>query len=98
VDSALDCGARAIGSVRRKPDGTLRICYDYWGLHAISRPAVDPLTQIDALLDGTKLDPGSSYHQLLVRAADRWKTSCRSQLVQFEWNVAPFGRARTGSP
>ena len=28
---------------------------------------------------------------LRVRAADRWKTSFRSQLGQFEWNVVPFG-------
>jgi hypothetical protein len=82
----------------RKPDGTWRICYDYRGLNAISRPAVEPLPHIDALLDGTrgscfftKLDLASSYHQLRVRASDRWKTSFRSQLGQFEWNVVPFG-------
>jgi len=82
----------------RKPDGTWRICYDYRGLNAISRPAVEPLPHIDALLDGTrgscyftKLDLASSYHQLRVRTADRWKTSFRSQLGQFEWNVVPFG-------
>ncbi len=41
----------------RKPDGTWRICYDYRGLNAISRPAVEPQlphTGIDALLDGTR--------------------------------------------
>ena len=82
----------------RKPDGTWRICYDYRGLNAITRPAVEPLPHIDALLDGTrgscfftKLDLASSYHQLRVRAEDRWKTSFRSQLGQFEWNVVPFG-------
>jgi hypothetical protein len=36
-------------------------------------------------------DLASSYHQLLVLACDRWKTSFRSQLGQFEWNVVPFG-------
>ena len=56
------------------------------------------LPHIDALLDGTrgscfftKLDLASSYHQLRVRDSDRWKTSFRSQLGQFEWNVVPFG-------
>jgi hypothetical protein len=39
----------------------------------------------------TKLEPASSYHQLRVRAADRWKTSFRSQLGQLEWNAVPFG-------
>ena len=59
---------------------------------------MEPLPHIDALLDGTrgscfftKLDLASSYHQLRVRACDRWKTSFRSQLGQFEWNVVPFG-------
>ena len=82
----------------RKPDGTWRICYDYRGLNAITRPAVEPLPHIDALLDGTrgscyftKLDLASSYHQLRVRASDLWKTSFRSQLGHFEWNVVLFG-------
>jgi hypothetical protein len=81
----------------RKLDGSWRICYDYRGLNAITRPAVELLQPIDALLDGTrgsrfftKLDLASSYHQLRVLAADRWKTSFRSQLGQFEWNVVPF--------
>jgi hypothetical protein len=66
----------------RKPDGSWRICYDYRGLNAITRPAVEPLPHIDALLDGTrgsrfftKLDLASSYHQLRVRAADRRRSS-----------------------
>ncbi len=48
----------------RKPDGTWRICYDYRGLNAISRPAVEPLPHIDALLDGTR---GSSFFTRLDR-------------------------------
>ena len=49
-----------------KPDGSWHICYDCRGLHAITRPAVEPLPHIDALLDGTrgsrsfaKLDPAA---------------------------------------
>ena len=82
----------------RKPDGSWRICYDYRGLNAITRPAVEPLPHIDALLDSTrgscfftKLDLASAYHQLSVREKDRWKTSFRSQLGQFEWKVVPYG-------
>ncbi len=77
----------------RKPDGSWRICYDYRGFNAITLPAVEQLQHIDALLDGTrgslfftKLALASSYHQLRVRATDRWKTSFRLQLGQFEWN------------
>ena len=55
----------------RKQNGTWRMCYDYRGLNAITRPAVETLPHIDALLDGTrgsrfftKLDLASSFHQL----------------------------------
>jgi hypothetical protein len=72
----------------RKPDGPW---HDYRGLDAITRPAAKPLPHIDALLDSTlgsrfftKLDLASSYRQLRLRAADRWKTSFRSKLGQFE--------------
>ncbi len=90
----------------RKPDGTLwcRICCDYRGLRvfaiSLSRPAAELLPHIDALLDGTwgsrcfkltKLNLASSYHKLRVLASNRWKTSFRSQLGQFELNVVPFG-------
>ncbi len=57
------------------PNGIWRICCDYRGLNAITRPAVEPLPHIDALLDGTrgsclftKLDLASSYHQFRVRS------------------------------
>ena len=62
----------------RKPEGLWRICYDYRGLDTITRPAVEPLPHIDALLDDTreshfftKLNLSSSCHQLKVRATDR---------------------------
>jgi hypothetical protein len=65
----LTAGHAAAVVFARKPDGSRRICYDYRGLNAITRPAVEPLTHIDALLDGTrgscyftKLDLASSYH------------------------------------
>jgi hypothetical protein len=74
-------GHVAVVVFARKPDGTWRICYDYWGFDAITRPAVEALPLIEALLDGTrgslfftKLDVASRYHQLRVRASDRWKT------------------------
>ena len=79
----------------RKPDGTWRICYDYRGLNAITRPAIEPLPHVDVLLAGTrgssfftKLDLASSYHQLRVRPADRWKTRFQSQLGA---SSSPFG-------
>ncbi len=47
-------GHAAAVVLARKPDGTWRICYDYRGLNSITRPAVEPLPHIDALLDGTR--------------------------------------------
>ena len=85
----------------RNPDGTWHICYDDRGLNAITRPALEPLSRIDALLAGTRgscffteLDLASSYHQLRVRAADRWKTSFRSQAgpVRVERGAVRSGR------
>jgi hypothetical protein len=40
----------------RKPDGSWRICCDYLGLglNAVTRPAVEPLPHIEALLDGMR--------------------------------------------
>ena len=82
----------------RKPSGQWRICFDYRGLNSITVPQVEPLPHIDQLLDQTKgatifskLDLASAYHQIQIQEADRWKTSFRSALGQFEWNVVPFG-------
>lgn len=82
----------------RKPDGSWRICYDYRGLNAITEPQLEPLPHIDQLLEKTrgstfftKLDLASAYHQIRLRKSDRWKTSFRSPLGQFEWTVVPFG-------
>ena len=82
----------------RKPDNTWRICYDYRGLNAITRKAIEPIPHIEALLDATrgaafftKLDLAGAYNQFRVREEDRWKTSVRCPLGQFEWNVMPYG-------
>ena len=82
----------------RKPDNTWRICYDYRGLNAITRKAIEPIPHIEALLDATrgaafftKLDLASAYNQFRVREEDRWKTSFRCPLGQYEWIVMPYG-------
>ena len=38
----------------RNPDNTWRICYDYRGLNAITRKAIEPIPHIEALLDATR--------------------------------------------
>ena len=97
LDPALDSGHAAAVVFARKPDGTWRICYDYRSLVA-STPSRGRLSSRSRTLTHcstarwgslffTKLYLASSYHKLLVRAggaADRWKTSFRSQLGQLE--------------
>ena len=75
----------------RKPDKTWQICYDYRGLNAITRKAIEPIPHIEALLDATrgaayftKLDLASAYNQFGVREEDRWKMSFRCQVGQYE--------------
>jgi hypothetical protein len=48
----------------RKPDGTWRICYDYRGLNAISRPAVEPLPHIGLTGRGGRTPSPSSISLL----------------------------------
>ena len=66
----------------RKPDGSWRICHDYRCLNATTRPAVEPLLHIDALLDDTqgsrrpRLRGGYCHHPTLTTprrpATDPW--------------------------
>jgi hypothetical protein len=58
----ITAGHSAAVVLARKLDGSWHICYDYRGLNAITRPAVEQLQQIDALLDGTR---GSCYFMKL---------------------------------
>ena len=37
------------------------------------------------------MDLASAYNQFGVQEEDRWKTSFRCPLGQFEWNVMPYG-------
>ncbi len=64
-------GHAAAAVFARKPGGPWRICCDYRGLNAVTRPAVEPLPHMDALLDGTR---GSRFFATLDLASS-WASS-----------------------
>ena len=81
----------------RKPDGSWHLCYHYQGLNTITEPLVEPLQHIDTLLEQTrgcaffsKINLVLAYHQIRLRELDQWKTSFKSQLLQFQWKVVQF--------
>jgi hypothetical protein len=96
--------AAAVFARRPRADGSVRICYDYRGLNAIRVPcpAVQPITHIYALLDGTR---GSRRHAVDLRharsreqlspAARAGRGPVENELPaaagQLKWHAAPFG-------
>src|SRR5215217_6220116 len=75
-----------------------RLVIDYRGLNKLLKQNAMSLPHIDELLARlgkakyfTKLDCKHSYHQLLVREADRKLTAFITPLGHFEWCVMPFG-------
>ena len=82
----------------RKPDGSLRLCVDYWGLNNLTIKNQYPLSLIDKSLDWhgrakqfTQLDLTNAYHWMRIYEGDEWKTAFRTQYSHFEYQVMPFG-------
>ena len=80
----------------RKPDGSWRICHDYRGLNTITRPAVEPLPHIDALLDGTRgsrFFTKSSIWLAVITAAGATRGPLEAELsvAAGPVRVVPFG-------
>ena len=64
-----------------KPDGILRLCYDYQQLNKLTILNKYPLplmTELRERVAGatifTKLDLKDGYHQIPIRKGDEWKT------------------------
>ena len=82
----------------RKPDGSLCLCVDYWGLNNITIKNQYPLPLIGESLDRlgrakqfTQLDLTNAYHRMRIREGDEWKTAFRTRYGHFEYQVMPFG-------
>lgn len=82
----------------KKPDGSLRLCVDYWGLNNLTIKNRYLLPLIGQSLDRlgwakwfTQLDLTSAYHRIRIKEGDKWKTAFRTQYGYFEYQVMPFG-------
>ena len=82
----------------KKPDGSLRLWVDYWGLNNLTIKNRYPLPLIGESLDRlgrakrfTQLDLTSAYHRMRIKEGDEWKTAFRTRYGHFEYQVMPFG-------
>ncbi|GBG86897.1 hypothetical protein CBR_g42179 [Chara braunii] len=81
-----------------KKGGTLRMCIDYRGLHAITVKNREPLPRIDDLLDRVqgcryfnKIDMKSRYHLIVMRPEDQHKTAFQTRYGLYLFVVIPLG-------
>nr|GEZ35756.1 putative reverse transcriptase domain-containing protein [Tanacetum cinerariifolium] len=84
--------------IKKKKDGSFRMCIDYWELNKLAVKNRYPLPRIDDLFDQlqwssvhSKIDLRSGYHQLRVREEDIPKTAFRTRYGHYELQVMPFG-------
>ena len=81
-----------------KPNGSLRLCVNYWGLNNITIKNRYPLPLIGESLDRlgrakrfTQLDLTNAYYQMRICEGDEWKTAFWTRYGHFEYQVMPFG-------
>ena len=76
----------------RKPDKSLHLCVDYWGLNNITIKNRYPLPLIGELLDRlgrakrfTQSDLTNAYYWMRIHKGDEWKTAFRTQYSHFKY-------------
>ena len=81
-----------------KPNGSLYLYVNYWGLNNLTIKNWYPLPLIGESLDRlgrakrfTQLDLTSAYHRMRIKEGDEWKTAFRTRYGHFEYQVMPFG-------
>nr|GEY19015.1 putative reverse transcriptase domain-containing protein [Tanacetum cinerariifolium] len=82
----------------KKKDGSFMMYFDYRELNKLTIKNHYPLPRIDDLFDQlqgsnvySKIDLGSSYHQLRVQEQYVPKTAFRTRYGHYEFQVMPFG-------
>jgi hypothetical protein len=82
----------------KKNDQSLRLCFDYWPLNAVTIKNKYPLPRIDILFDQlvgakvfSKVDLRLGYHQIKIRPEDVSKTAFPTRYRLYEYLVMSFG-------
>jgi hypothetical protein len=82
----------------KKKDESLRLCVDYRPLNAVTIKNKYLLPRIDVLFDQlvgakvfSKIDLGSGYHQIKIRASDILKTAFSTRYGLYQYLVMSFG-------
>ena len=95
--SVLPWGAPVL-FVRKKEDGTLRMCIDYHQINKVTVKNKYPLPRIEDLFDQlkggsvfSKIDLQSGYYQLRVKDVDVPKASFRTRYGHYEILIMPIG-------
>jgi len=81
-----------------KPDGTLRLCFDYRGLNKITiknkylLPLMSELrSRLGKATLFTKLDLKNGYYLIRMVEEEEWKTTLKNRYGLYEYTVIPFG-------
>jgi hypothetical protein len=84
--------------VKKKKEGTLRMCVDYRALNVVTIKNKYPLPHIDVLFDQlakakvfSKIDLRSGYHQIKIRPQDISKITFFTRYRLYEYLVMSFG-------
>ena len=82
----------------KKPNGSLCLCVDYWGLNNIIIKNRYLLPLIGEFLDCLgrakqfmQLDLTSAYHRMRIKKGGKWKTAFQTWYGHFEYQVMYFG-------
>ena len=82
----------------RKPNGSLRICVDYWKLNNLTRkdlyliPCIDKLlAQLSKAKIFTKFDIQAAFHRIRMDPASEEYTTFRTRYGTYKCKVLPFG-------
>jgi hypothetical protein len=82
----------------KKKDESLRLCIDYRPLNAVTIKNKYPLPHMDVLFDQlvgakvfSKIDLGSSFHQIKICVSDILKTTFSTRYGLYEYLVMSFG-------
>ena len=82
----------------KKPDGSLCLYVNYWGLNNLMIKNWYPLPLISELLDRlgqakrfTQFDLISAYHRMRIKEGNELKTAFRTRYGHFEYQMMSFG-------